>query len=361
MNAVVMAVMAFFMTVGALDKALFDGRYGYGAEFEKGLGAMGSLTIVMAGIMCAAPALGPVLAPVVSPFFLMIGSDPAMAAGLFLGVDSGGYPLARELAQQPEAVILSGVGLGSTLGAVITFALPLSLAMANHRSRPYVAKGLVAAIVASPVSLLPVGLMTGCGVRTILCLGAPAFVTAFGLAACLLLFREGTIRVFLRFAKGLMGIFVLLLAAAALQHYGFIPMIPGMAPIEPQLSLIGEIGLTLAGAFPLVFFVKKHGVRCVHALARCCRVDDSAALGMVVALANPLPMYAMTNTMSNRGKVLCAAFSGPALTLLGDHLGYVSAVCPEAMTPMLAGKLLAACTALVLASALEKWSPSPED
>ena len=59
-------------------------------------------------------------------------------------------------------MILSGVGLGGNLRLpVLTFALHLSLSLANGASRPYIAKGLVAAVAASPLSLLPVGWMTG--------------------------------------------------------------------------------------------------------------------------------------------------------------------------------------------------------
>ena len=242
MGQAVVVVMAFFMTLGALDKALFNNRFGYGAEFEKRLGAMVALTTVMVGIMCAAPALGSVAAPVLTPLFSSIGSDPAMAAGMLLGVDSGGLPLARELTTDQTVAVLSGVGLGGTLGAVLTFALPLSLSLANEASRPYVAKSLVAAVAASSLSLLPVGWMTGMSFKSILLLGLPAFV----LAVLLTLFRDPTVRAFLIFSRVLMGLFILLLATAALQHYFPIVLIPGMDSIEPRLTIIGEIGLMLS-------------------------------------------------------------------------------------------------------------------
>ena len=77
-----------------------------------------------------------------------------------------------------------------------------------------------------------------------------------------------------------------------------------------------------------------------------------------MSLANPLPMYVMANRMTNRGKVLCAAFSGLILTLLSDHLGYVTAVCPDAVMPLLAGKVTAAVGAFLLALILGKQMPS---
>ena len=165
-----------------------------------------------------------------------------MAAGMLLGVDSGGLPLARELTTDQTVAVLSGVGLGGTLGAVLTFALPLSLSLANEASRPYVAKSLVAAVAASSLSLLPVGWMTGMSFKSILLLGLPAFV----LAVLLTLFRDPTVRAFLIFSRVLMGLFVLLLATAALQHYFPIVLIPGMDSIEPRLTIIGEIGLMLS-------------------------------------------------------------------------------------------------------------------
>ena len=74
MSEIVVAVMACFMVLGAADKALFSGRLGYGEEFEKGLGAMGPLSMSMVGIMCAAPSIGAFLGPALTPFFTAIGS-----------------------------------------------------------------------------------------------------------------------------------------------------------------------------------------------------------------------------------------------------------------------------------------------
>ena len=99
----------------------------------------------------------------------------------------------------------------------------------------------------------------------------------------------------------------------------------------------------------------EQGVRC---LAGGMRVDENAALGMVVSIANPLPMYAMIDSMTNRGKVLCSAFSGSVLCMLGDHLGFMSAYYPEGIVPLIAGKSLAAVAALLIAVLLEKMSPS---
>ena len=62
-SGIVVACMAIFMVIGAADKALFNNRFGYGEEFERGLAAMGPLAMCLVGIMCAAPAVGRAVAP----------------------------------------------------------------------------------------------------------------------------------------------------------------------------------------------------------------------------------------------------------------------------------------------------------
>ena len=358
MNSIVIGVMAFFMTIGALDRALLGSRLGYGKEFEKGLETMGPLALVMVGTMCAAPALGSALGPLLGPLFKSIGSDPAMAVGILFGPDNGGFPLAQSLAANPEAIALSGIGLAGTLGSIITFALPLSLSMCSPQSRPYVARGVVAGIIASPLSLIGVGLVLSYPLPDVLQLGAPVFAASALLAALLAFFRDLTIRLCLGFSKGLIAVFILLLMYAALDHYFHLGFVRGMAPIEPQLAIVGEIGIMLSGAFPMVLFIKKHCTPALHAIARLLGIDDTAILGMFVSCANPLPMYAMLNSMSNSGKVVCSAFSGPVLCLVGDHLGFFSAVDPAGITPLLAGKLLAAFAALAIALLMERLRPS---
>ena len=361
MDQIIVGIMAFFMVIGAVDKALFDGKFGYGKEFENGLNTMGPLALVMVGIMCVSPALGTALGPALSSFFLSIGSDPALFPGILLGVDAWGLPLAQALAKHPEAVEIFGIGLCSTLACIICMPLPISLAMATQKSRPFIAKGIVAGIIASPLSMLGVAWVRGYDTLTVLTLGAPAFGIAVVLAFFLIVFREPTIRFFIGFGRVLVGIFALLLTAAALEHYFSITIIPGMAKFDPQLTIIGQIGVMLAGAYPMVLFIKRYGTKVLHLFARTMRIDDTAALGMLVSVANPLPMYAMIENMTNRGKVIASAFSGPVLCMLGDHLGFMAAYYPQCIEPLIAGKALAAVAAVFIALGLEVLSPSPEE
>lgn len=52
----------------------------------------------MTGYICLAPVLAAVLKPSLLPLAHLFGVDPSFAAGLCLAVDSGGAPLAMEMA-----------------------------------------------------------------------------------------------------------------------------------------------------------------------------------------------------------------------------------------------------------------------
>lgn len=310
---------------------------------------MGPLSMSMVGIMCAAPSIGAFLGPALTPFFTAIGSDPSVAACMVLGVDSGGLPLALALAKTHEAAMLSGLGLGGSFGCIMTFALPISLSICSEESRPDVARGLVAGIIAAPFSLFTVAAVMGYGFGDVLRLGLPAFAVAAILALLLTFCRDAAVRGCLLVGRLMMAAFVVLLASAAIEHWFSVTLIPGMAPIGRQLEIVGEIGVMLSGAFPMVKFAERHFGGALTRLARLFSIDGHAALGMAVSLANPIPMYLMLDRMTERGKVICSAFSAPILCLFGDYLGFITAAYPEGTVPMMAGKIAAAIAALLLA------------
>ena len=75
--------------------------------------------------------------------------------------------------------------------------------------------------------------------------------------------------------------------------------------------------------------------------------------GILASMANSLPMFDMIKDMDKKGKVVAMAFSVPATAALGDLMGYISAVRPDAVIPMVAGKLTAGLIGIVLAEMFE--------
>lgn len=141
------------MAIGALDKCIGN-KFGYGQKFEEGIMAMGALALSMVGIVSLAPVLANILRPVVGPVYAALGADPAMFATTLLANDMGGYPLAMSLAQDPMVGKFAGLILGSMMGATVVFTIPVALGIIEKEDRPYLAKGVLAGMVAIPLVVL---------------------------------------------------------------------------------------------------------------------------------------------------------------------------------------------------------------
>jgi ethanolamine transporter len=110
-NDIIVWILMIFMVLGALDRAIGN-RYGLGEQFEEGFKALGPLGLAMVGVVSLAPVLARILEPVVVPVYTAMGADPSMFATTLLANDMGGYPLAIQLAQDPQAGLLAGLILG---------------------------------------------------------------------------------------------------------------------------------------------------------------------------------------------------------------------------------------------------------
>lgn len=350
MAKMIVGIMMVFMLLGAVDRALFKDRLGFGPELEKGLATMGPLLLAMGGIMCAAPLLGDLLGSALAPFYRSIGCDPALFGGMFFGADMGGFALASRMTDDPEMVLLSGVLLATSLGCIITFSIPVGLTLVKGRHREAAAKGLVISMIASPFCAVCGGLAAGIPFLRILRAIYPAILEALIIAFFLTVFTAPTLRFFLGFSRVLSAFCVLTLAAAILDDLLGITLIPGMAPLSEQFIIVGEIGVTLAGAYPLIAFLKKVLGPLLSLLGRRTGLGEASILGMLANFANPMPMFALTPEMTLRGTVVCWAVGNSIGAVFGDFLGFITAVAPQFTVPMVAGKL--ACGAVTLCLAL---------
>lgn len=337
-----------FMVLAAVDRAVLNNKLGLGPELEKGLETMGPLLLAMGGIMCAAPLLGNVLGGAVAPLYRAIGCDPALFGGMFFGMDMGGFALASQMTDDPEIVLLSGVQLASALGCSITFSIPVGLVLIKGRHREAAAKGIVISMIAAPVSAVVGGMVGGISMLRTLRLIYPAVIESIIIALFLTLLTKPTLKFFLGLSKVLSGFCVLVLAIATIDDLLGLTIIPGLAPLSEQLVLIGEISVTLAGAYPLIAFLKKVLAPVMHSVAVATHLDDTSVLGMFVALANPMPMYALTPEMTLRGTVVCYAFTNVTSAAFGDFLGFITAMAPQYTMPMIIGKMASGVVALAL-------------
>ena len=299
-SQIVMDVMVVCMIIGAIDH-LTGNRRGLGKSFQEGFNAFGSLAITMTGVIALVPLIKQYLVPLVAPLCRALGFDPAMFAGMLLACDMGGYPLALEIADSAEAAGLSGMLLGSMMGATIVFNIPASLGIIPAADRPYMAKGVLYGFITIPLGCLAGGLAAG-------------------------------------YSSGLL-------------FMNLIPVIFVSVLIFVLLLLIPEIliVLVLPGAYVLVEIVSKLLKKPFARLGRLLNINEKSSLGLVTTLSNAVPTFALIGDMDPRGKVLNYAFLVSAGYLLGDHLAFCSAMDASLTLPMIIGKLTAALSALAIA------------
>jgi ethanolamine transporter len=352
--------MMVFMLVGVVDKVFLGGRFGYGAQFDEGMSAMGTLALSMVGIMCFAPVLGSLLEAPVGAVFNLVGADPAMFAGSILANDMGGYNLSKTMTGDVQIQHLSGLFMGAMMGATIVFSIPVSLGIIDKNDRPFLARGMLAGFISIPFGAFIAGIIDGIAPGKIIVNLIPSIVLAVLFAVGLALIPNGMMKGFNVFAIFISSFITLLLALSIVNELAllpsgdgsvvsFIPFVNDMDPIGPQLETCGIIAITLAGAYPMVHFITTVFGKALGKVGKLIGVNDVAAAGMVALLANNIPMFGMMKDMDDRGKVLAVAFSVCASFSLGDHLGFTAGQDASAIFPMVAGKILGGVVGVVLA------------
>ena len=345
-NEIILWILMMCMVLGGIDRAIGN-KFGLGEQFEEGFNALGPLALAMVGIISLSPVLATLLGPIINPVYALVGADPAMFAGTLLACDMGGWPLAQQMTENPQAAQLSGLVLGSMMGATIVFTIPVSLGIIEKDDRGFLAKGILAGICTIPVGVLVSGLIAGFPIGMVLINLIP-IVTA----ALLIAFPNAMTTGFEWFGKILLAIITVGLMIAVLEQVLSIKIMPEgweLKPVTEGLETVGLIAIVLLGAFPAVFLIIKLAGKPLGKVGKLIGINDTAAGGMIATLANNIPMFQVMKDMDNRGKVVNSAFAVSAAFAFGDHLGFVAGAESSMIAAVIAGKLVAGIAAVALA------------
>ncbi len=385
-DRIIMWIMMLFMILAAIDRILdqfggsekllgdFGKKFsGAGKQFEEGFMAMGSLALAMVGVIALAPVLAQLLGAIITPIYTALGANPAMFATTFLACDMGGFPLARELSGgDVGAWMYAGIILGAMMGPTIVFSIPVGLGIIDKEDRRWLALGVLAGIVTIPLGCIAGGITAmitqpvidgqpvNFNMTMILMNMIPVIIVAVAIAIGLKVMPEKLINGFQIFAKILIAVITVGLAAAVFTDALGVTLIPGMEPIFSDttanaatairaIETIGKIACVLLGAYPMVFLLTRWFGPQLQKIGSILQMNEAAAAGMVATLANNIPMFGMMNKMDNRGKVLNVAFAVSAAFTFGDHLGFTAAVAAPMIFPMIVGKLVGGVTAVLFA------------
>ena len=349
LNQIILWIMAIGILIGAVDR-MIGNKFGLGEKFEEGFNAMGPLALGMVGIITLAPLISRILGPVIFPIFRLIRCDPAMFATL-LANDMGGYPLAMRLAQNQQAGLFAGLIVSSMLGCTLVFSIPVGLGLIENRDRPFFVRGLLIGLITIPFGSMVGGIVARFDLSLLLVNSIPTIFLALCLILGLLYVPDRMIRWALAFGKFIVIVITIGLAAAAFQEVTKRVLIPGMAPIMDGIIVTGQIAVVLLGTFPILAVFTKALDKPLARVGSGLGMDATGAAGLVITLANSIPVYKMMKDMNPKSKVMNVAWLVPATAALGDHLGFTAGV----KAPMIAAVVIGKLSAGVLAIALGAW------
>ena len=348
-NTVIVFIIAVFFMIGIVDKAFLNNRLGLAQELESGVQQVGGLILSLVGIMCVAPLLGELLTPIVSPIYNLIGADPANFSGIILGPDGGAFSITQSMTDNTEVLALSGLFLASMLGVTICFSLPFSLGVVEDKDRTDLSKGMLAGIIASPFGTVIAGLIAGFDIVFILKSLSVAFIIVILLVIALIKAQDAVIKGFLIFSKIISIISLLSLGFASFELLTGIKLIPGLDSIGDKLGTIGNMGITIGGALCMVSVIQRLLKKPFKSLGKLLGINEVAVAGIIISLANAMPVYSMVKDMDKRGKILSIAFSVPACYALGSHLAFAATMLPEYIFPEVIGKIICGMLAMLVA------------
>jgi ethanolamine transporter len=350
-NEIIVWILMIFMVLGAIDRAIGN-KFGLGQQFEDGFNALGPLGLAMVGVVSLAPVLAKILEPVVVPVYTFLRADPSMFATTLLANDMGGYPLALELAIDPQAGLLAGLILGAMMGPTIVFTIPVALGIIAKEDRKYLAQGVLAGMTTIPLGVLVGGLVAGFDPAMVFANLTPIVIAAALIGVGLWRIPDKMTTGFIGFGKGLIALISVGLAIATFEFMTGTQVMPEgweLASVMDGIEIIGFIAMMLLGAFPAVYVIIKLAKKPLSRAGKLVGMNDAAAGGMIATLANNIPMFQILKDMDPRGKVLNCAFAVSAAFTFGDHLGFTAAVERSMIFPMIVGKLVAGISAVFVA------------
>ncbi|OEH92014.1 ethanolamine utilization protein EutH [Bacillus solimangrovi] len=348
-NDIILILMVIFFIIGAIDYRLGN-RFGYGEKFREGFLAMGPLSLSMLGLVSLAPVLASWLSPIIVPIYTLFGADPAMFAGSLLAIDMGGYALAQELAMTDEAAALSGILLGTMMGPTIVFTIPVALTIIKREDKDIFAKGILIGMMTIPIGSFVGGVVANFETSMLIRNLIPATLFAVIIALGLWRAPQHVVSLFSIFGKVVEWFIIGGLIAAVVQALTGFVLIPNLTPIDEGILIVGKIAIVLAGAFPLVHFITITFNPILKWIGKKMGMNAIASAGVISSLAHVIPTLTMLDKMDNRGKVINIAFAVSGASVLGAHLGFTAGVDSTMIVPMIVGKLVAALSAVIVAS-----------
>ena len=323
-----LGIIGIFFVISGFDY-INNNKLGLGDKFKEGMISMGSIAISMVGIYSLSPLIGEGIGFLLTPISNFIGIDSSIFPSMFLAVDMGALGIAESLSSNIHMYWISGVIIASTLGATISFSIPLALGIIEEKYLEDLTTGLLYGILLFNIF--------------------PLIIFAILLAVFMNRFKDTTVKFFIKLGKLIQLVSILgLLVLGFLSIIGIKP-IGSILPIDEALSVVGKIAIFLGGAYPLINFITEKFSKVLSKIGEKINIDEFSIAAFLGTLASNIILFQSFNKMSSKGRIALTAFSVSGAFVIGGQLGFVSLKTPEIINIYIASKLIAGITAMVVA------------
>lgn len=332
--------------VAALDR-IAGGRLGLGKELEKGIMTLGPLTLSMAGMIVISPFLASLLEKIsgIFPSFIDFSVVPAC----LLANDMGGAHLASQLAADESVGLFNGLIVASMMGCTTSFTIPYAMQMTDKKLHGDIIFGLLCGMLALPFGCLLGGLLAGLGFVQLLVNMIPLFVFVALIAVGILRFESLTVRIFKGFAWVIKALITCGLFVGITEFLTGHALLAQMETLDNAMDIIINIICIMAGAFPMLFLLKKVFARLFLRLSKKLGINETAAFGFLASAGSSVTTFEMAKDMDRKGLVLNAAFAVGGSFAFVDHLAFTMSYHADFAPAMIAGKLFAGVLGVVFA------------
>lgn len=317
------AIMLFFAIFGLLDKIL-NNKLGVQGAFDDGLKTIGNIALSMSGFYCIAIFF---IQNNVDAFLSIskdLPIDSSILIGSILAPDMGGFSIVNNISSSPSFIVFSGILLTSTLGATISFQMPIFLGSLKKEELPIMIQGLIYGIISLPIILIFAAIYLQ--IPNLILNLFPILLLCILLFIGLMFFYQRTIKILTIFANIIKTLSILFFGMVALQL--FIPELNFTTTplIEEAMVIVLKMGIIVCGSMVLCHLILKYADKQIKIIANKLGCNDVSIVGLLLSLTTSLAMLPLFSKMDTRGKLMNAAFSVSGAYVLGGQLGFISSV-----------------------------------
>lgn len=349
MDKFILYLIGSFFVIGGIDYIL-GSPLKLGGKFEEGIKTMGVLCIGMMGIYSLAPILSDFLSTAIIPISRVFHLDPSIFPASFLAMDMGGYQMAAKVALTKEMGQFSGVVIASTLGATISFSIPIAVGMLSKEDEKYFSKGVMVGIISIPIGCLAGGFWQKINFSIMLWNLVPIFVFAIVLIIGLLKAPKILMKAFNVFGKLIIGLSIIGLLLQGIDAIFGVKLVLGLTPLSESTAIIGKIAFILAGAYPMLALINRIFKNSFEKIGEKFGINSVSVAGIIGNLASNLLIFGTYKEMNPKGKVICTAFGVSGAFVFGGQFGFLSGIDPEMLGAFIITKLTAGAISIVLAA-----------